>query len=82
MTSTISTAPPRALRASTTLAVACAAPLLALMNFTVPMVTLPETARALGAGPTGPAWILNAVALGRDGAGRGHRRSERRAARR
>ncbi|MCC5577964.1 MFS transporter [Microtetraspora sp. AC03309] len=47
-----------------TLAVACAAPLLALVNYTVPMVTLPETARALDAGPTGPVWMLNSVTLG------------------
>ncbi|WP_066943148.1 MFS transporter [Microtetraspora fusca] len=47
-----------------TLAVACAAPLLALVNYTAPMVTLPEAARALDAGPTGPVWMLNAVTLG------------------
>ncbi|WP_067130707.1 MFS transporter [Microtetraspora malaysiensis] len=47
-----------------TLAVACAAPLLALINYTAPMVTLPEAARALDAGPTGPVWMLNAVTLG------------------
>ncbi|NUW43020.1 MFS transporter [Nonomuraea rhodomycinica] len=45
-------------------AVASAAPLLVLTNYTVPMVTLPDTARALGAGPTGPVWILGAIALG------------------
>ncbi|WP_433354100.1 MFS transporter [Microtetraspora malaysiensis] len=47
-----------------TLVVACAAPLLALVNYTAPMVTLPEAARALDAGPTGPVWMLNAVTLG------------------
>ncbi|WP_214412442.1 MFS transporter [Sphaerisporangium fuscum] len=57
-------APPRLHEAGRTLAVSCAAPLLALTNYTVPMVTLPETARALGAGPTGPAWILNSISLG------------------
>ncbi|MEU0570714.1 MFS transporter [Nonomuraea sp. NPDC005983] len=46
------------------LTVASAAPLLVLTNYTAPMVTLPETARALGAGPTGPVWILGAIALG------------------
>ncbi|MET7465481.1 MFS transporter [Nonomuraea sp. NPDC005501] len=45
-------------------AVASLAPLLVLTNYTVPMVTLPDTARALGAGPTGPVWILGSVALG------------------
>ncbi|MET8139754.1 MFS transporter [Sphaerisporangium sp. NPDC005288] len=65
MSLTAVTAPPRSGKTPrTTLAVACAAPLLALLNYTVPMVTLPETAQALGAGPTGPAWILNAVSLG------------------
>lgn len=49
---------------SRTLAVASAAPLLVLTNYTVPMVTLPQTARELGAGPTGPVWILGSIALG------------------
>ncbi|MBF8187404.1 MFS transporter [Nonomuraea sp. K274] len=47
-----------------TLAVASAAPLLVLTNYTVPMVTVPQTVRALGAGPTGPVWILGSIALG------------------
>ncbi|MFI6321831.1 MFS transporter [Nonomuraea sp. NPDC050556] len=47
-----------------TLAVTSAAPLLVLANYTLPMVTLPETARALGAGPSGPVWILGGIALG------------------
>ncbi|MCA2219798.1 MFS transporter [Nonomuraea aurantiaca] len=47
-----------------TLAVASSAPLLVLTNFTVPTVTLPLTARELGAGPTGPVWILGAISLG------------------
>ncbi|MEV4168755.1 MFS transporter [Nonomuraea sp. NPDC049709] len=47
-----------------TLAVASWAPLLVLTNFTLPMVTLPQTARSLGAGPTGPVWILGSIALG------------------
>ncbi|MBB6349540.1 MAG: hypothetical protein K0R62_3418 [Nonomuraea muscovyensis] len=51
-------------RPGTTLAVASAAPLLVLTAFTAPMVTLPDTARALGAGPTGPVWILGSIALG------------------
>ncbi|WP_169808782.1 MFS transporter [Microtetraspora niveoalba] len=57
--------PPAPLRARpATLAIVCAAPLLALVNYTAPMVTLPEAARALDAGPTGPVWMLNAVTLG------------------
>ncbi|MEU6729970.1 MFS transporter [Nonomuraea wenchangensis] len=47
-----------------TLAVASAAPLLVLTNFTLPMVTLPEMARDLQAGPTGPVWMLGSIALG------------------
>jgi MFS family permease len=47
-----------------TLAVASSAPLLVLSNFTAPMVTLPETAGALGAGPTGPVWIIGSISLG------------------
>jgi MFS family permease len=47
-----------------TLAVASAAPLLVLTNYTLPMVALPQTARDLGAGPTGPVWILGSIALG------------------
>ncbi|MFD1933552.1 MULTISPECIES: MFS transporter [Nonomuraea] len=46
------------------LTVAASAPLLVLTNYTAPMVTLPDTAMALGAGPTGPVWILSAIALG------------------
>ncbi|MEU9835700.1 MFS transporter [Streptosporangium sp. NPDC048047] len=47
-----------------TLALACAAPLLALVNYTVPMTTLPQMTRDLGSGPTGPAWLLNGISLG------------------
>ncbi|WP_433438155.1 MFS transporter [Nonomuraea sp. CA-141351] len=47
-----------------TLTVASSAPLLVLTNYTLPMVTLPQTAASLGAGPTGPVWILGAIALG------------------
>ncbi|WP_433239695.1 MFS transporter [Streptosporangium sp. CA-135522] len=50
--------------ADVTLALACAAPLLVLIDYTAPMVTLPQAARALGAGPAGPAWLLNGIALG------------------
>lgn len=47
-----------------TLVLACAAPLLVLVDYTAPMVTLPQMTRALGSGPSGPAWLLNAIALG------------------
>ncbi|MGP4097338.1 MFS transporter [Nonomuraea sp. KM90] len=55
---------PMTSRRGATLAVASWAPLLVLTNFTLPMVTLPQTARSLGAGPTGPVWILGSIALG------------------
>lgn len=51
-------------RARATLVVSCAAVLLVMINYTVPAVTLPLTATELGAGVTGPAWILNGIALG------------------
>ncbi|MER7369943.1 MFS transporter, partial [Nonomuraea wenchangensis] len=57
------TEPTRLVRRGT-LAVASAAPLLVLANFTLPMVTLPEMARDLQAGPTGPVWMLGSIALG------------------
>ncbi|MGV9600625.1 MFS transporter [Streptosporangium sandarakinum] len=47
-----------------TLALACAAPLLTLIDYTVPMTTLPQMARDLGSGPAGPAWLLNGISLG------------------
>ncbi|MEU5862858.1 MFS transporter [Nonomuraea sp. NPDC047529] len=47
-----------------TLAVASSAPLLVLTNYTVPMVTLPQTAASLGAGATGPVWMLGGISLG------------------
>lgn len=56
------TAPPRT--SARVLAVLCAAPLLALTNYTMPMTTLPDTARSLGASISGQVWILNGIALG------------------
>ncbi|WP_406674349.1 MFS transporter [Nonomuraea sp. N2-4H] len=47
-----------------TLPVATSAPFLAMTNFSSPMVTLPQIARSLEAGPTGPVWILGSIALG------------------
>ena len=49
---------------SGSLAVLCAAPFLALVNYTMPMITLPETARALGAGISAQIWVLNGISLG------------------
>jgi MFS family permease len=49
---------------SMTLAMACAATLLTLMNYCAPMTTLPEITAGLGTGVTGQTWILNGIALG------------------
>ncbi|MGW4962979.1 MFS transporter [Nonomuraea sp. NPDC004186] len=65
MTLTRSAPAPTAPHAAGTVAVAaCAAALLALVNYTVPMVTLSQAAADLGSGPTGPAWMLNSISLG------------------
>ncbi|MEV5407355.1 MFS transporter [Thermopolyspora sp. NPDC052614] len=64
VTSVQSPAPPVPATARSTLVVSCAALLLVLINYTVPAVTLPLTAAGLGAGVTGPVWILNGVTLG------------------
>ncbi|MEV4468007.1 MFS transporter [Nonomuraea sp. NPDC049504] len=55
---------PTALLRRWTLPVASSAPFLVMTNFSLPMATLPQTARSLGAGPTGPVWILGSIALG------------------
>jgi MFS family permease len=58
-------APPGArTRGDLVLVVASAAPLLAITNFAVPVILLPQTAEALGAGASGQVWILNAGTLG------------------
>ncbi len=64
VTSVQAPAPPVPATARSTLVVSCAALLLVLINYTVPAVTLPLTAAGLGAGVTGPVWILNGVTLG------------------
>lgn len=46
------------------LATTCVTALLVLMVYTAPMMTLPETARDLGAGISGQTWILNGMPLG------------------
>ncbi|MFG1709748.1 hypothetical protein ACFLIM_41865 [Nonomuraea sp. M3C6] len=56
---------PTVLRTSGTVAMAaCAAALLALINYTVPMVTVSEPAPTSARVAPVPAWILNAIALG------------------
>ncbi|MGH4032696.1 MFS transporter [Actinomycetota bacterium Odt1-20B] len=58
-------APPRSTpRPAATLAVTSAATALALMTYTAPMVTLPDTAASLGTGLSGQAWLLNGTPLG------------------
>ncbi|MGH3319252.1 MAG: MFS transporter [Streptosporangiaceae bacterium] len=47
-----------------TLIVASAATLLVLMNYTAPLVTLPETAAGVHAGVTAQTWILSSISLG------------------
>lgn len=42
----------------------CAATLLALMNYTAPMVVMPTLTADLGGGTTGATWILNGISLG------------------
>lgn len=58
-------APPRTrTRGDLVLVVASVAPLLATTNFATPLVLLPQTSEALGAGAAGHVWILNAITLG------------------
>ncbi|HZE37294.1 MAG TPA: MFS transporter [Stackebrandtia sp.] len=57
---------PRPSRAPATavLGIACAAIIPVLMNYTTPLITLPPTARGVGAGAAAQTWILNASPLG------------------
>lgn len=67
MTGAARSAPPRpAVRsnAPVTLFIACASVLLVLMDYNAPLVTVPQTAAALGAGPTGQTWLINGIVLG------------------
>ncbi|MFJ2057714.1 MFS transporter [Streptomyces sp. NPDC087908] len=58
-------APPRAsTRPRAALAVTAAATAVALMNYTAPMLTLPETAAAFGTPASARAWLLNGTPLG------------------
>ncbi|MGW2559111.1 MFS transporter [Streptomyces sp. NPDC001514] len=47
-----------------TLAVTSAATAVALMNYTAPMLTLPDMAAAFGTPPSAQAWLLNGTPLG------------------
>ena len=47
-----------------TLAVATTGTVLALVAYTTPIGTLAATASALGAGPSGQAWILSSMSCG------------------
>ncbi len=49
---------------SRTLAVSALATFLVLVAFTTPLATLVSTARALGSGPGGQAWILSSMSVG------------------
>ncbi|MGW6392031.1 MFS transporter [Streptomyces sp. NPDC055103] len=63
---TASGAPPHArpARPAATLAVTGAATAVALMNYTAPMLTLPDTAAAFGTPDSARAWLLNGTPLG------------------
>ena len=50
--------------ARATTATAAAGTFLALVAYTVPLTTLPETAASLGSGTGGQAWILSSMSLG------------------
>ncbi|MFE1908335.1 MFS transporter [Streptomyces gardneri] len=54
----------RPARPSATLAVTGAATAVALMNYTAPMLTLPDTAAAFGTPDSARAWLLNGTPLG------------------
>jgi MFS family permease len=47
-----------------TLTLASAATLLVMMNYTAPIVTLPQTAAGLHAGPSAQTWLLSSISVG------------------
>jgi MFS family permease len=49
---------------ATTLTLASAAALLVIMNYTAPVVTLPETAAGLHAGLSAQTWLLSSISVG------------------
>jgi MFS family permease len=55
---------PAAARPAVLLAVTATAPLLVLMNYTTPLIMIPETAAHLGAGAAGQVWIMSSISLG------------------
>ncbi|MFJ8658703.1 MFS transporter [Streptomyces sp. NPDC093795] len=57
-------APPRGSRPGATLAVTAAATAVALMNYTAPMVTLPDMVAAFATPASAQAWLLNGTPLG------------------
>ncbi|MEV7567569.1 MFS transporter [Streptomyces tanashiensis] len=61
---TRSTPPARAGHPRATLAVTAAATAVALMNYTAPMLTLPDMAAAFGTPASAQAWLLNGTPLG------------------
>ncbi|MFC9588315.1 MFS transporter [Streptomyces sp. NPDC056944] len=65
LAATARTAPPaRTGRPRATLAVTAAATAVALMNYTAPMLTLPDMAAAFGTPASAQAWLLNGTPLG------------------
>ncbi|MER5306224.1 MFS transporter [Streptomyces sp. NPDC002773] len=56
--------PPRGSRPGATLAVTAAATAVALMNYTAPMVTLPDMVAAFATPASAQAWLLNGTPLG------------------
>ncbi|MEU6368421.1 MFS transporter [Streptomyces sp. NPDC046931] len=65
-TASTATAPaaPKAARSTHTLALTSAATTVALMNYTAPVVTLPDTVAALHTPASAQAWLLNGTPLG------------------
>ncbi|WP_317452165.1 MULTISPECIES: MFS transporter [unclassified Streptomyces] len=57
-------APPRAGRPGATLAVTATATAVALMNYTAPLLTLPDMTAAFGTPASARAWLLNGTPLG------------------
>ncbi|MEU2114983.1 MFS transporter [Streptomyces sp. NPDC016459] len=57
-------APPRGSRPGAALAVTATATAIALMNYTAPMVTLPDMAAAFATPASAQAWLLNGTPLG------------------
>jgi MFS family permease len=64
---TVVTAPPSSkapVRPGRVLAVTGLAPLLVLMNYSTPLIMVPQTAAHLGAGASGQVWIMSSISLG------------------